>query len=111
MARTLFVFGVHAACWGTISVTVRQRAVPDRLRGRTNSVYYLFGVGGSALGAALGGLIARPLGITAPFWASFGVMVVLTVVAWRLFTPAAMAGATADATAGTVSEPATAARP
>jgi len=33
------------------------------------------------------------------------------VVAWRLFTPAAMAGATADATAGTVSEPATAARP
>jgi MFS family permease len=106
-AVTLFVFGVHAACWGTIAVTVRQRAVPDRLRGRTNSVYFLFGVGGSALGALLGGLVARPLGLTAPFWGAFAIMIVLTAVAWRLFTPAAMAAPLTDS----VSVPATAGLP
>ena len=93
---TLVVFGVHAAVWGVIAMSVRQRVVPVNLLGRVNSVYYgPFVIGGSALGALLGGLLARTFGITAPFWFAFGVMVLFTAAAWRVFTPAAFATAPA----------------
>jgi MFS family permease len=80
------VFGVHAVVWGAVTTAVRQRAVPPPLQGRANSVYYLFSVGGSAVGALQGGLVARAFGITAPMWLAFGVMVVFTAAVWRLFT-------------------------
>lgn len=83
---TLAVFGLHAIVWGVVTLSLRQRVVPARLLGRANSVYYFFSVGGAALGALSGGLLARSFGLTAPFWFAFGSMVVLTAVAWRLFT-------------------------
>jgi MFS family permease len=70
--------------WGAVTAAVRQRAVPDRLRGRVNSVCYLFIVGGAALGALQGGLLAKAFGITAPYWLAFAVMAAFTPVAWRL---------------------------
>ncbi|TQM14147.1 MFS transporter [Pseudonocardia kunmingensis] len=85
---TMVVFGAHASLWGILSVSWRQRVVPDALRGRVNSGYFLFSVGGAALGALGGGLVARGMGITAPFWIAFAGMVVLTALAWRRFTPA-----------------------
>ncbi|MDP9847053.1 MFS transporter [Streptosporangium lutulentum] len=81
----LIAFGVHGSILGAVSVTLRQRSVPDELRGRVQSVYMMLVVGGSALGALVGGSIARWLGITGPFWVSAVVMAVLTVVAWRPF--------------------------
>jgi MFS family permease len=85
---TMVVFGAHASLWGILSVSWRQRVVPDALRGRVNSGYFLFSVGGAALGALGGGFVARGLGIAAPFWIAFAGMVVLTALAWRRFTPA-----------------------
>jgi predicted MFS family arabinose efflux permease len=85
---TMVVFGAHASLWGILSVSWRQRVVPDALRGRVNSGYFLFSVGGAALGALGGGFVARGFGITAPFWIAFAGMVVLTAVAWRRFSPA-----------------------
>jgi MFS family permease len=85
---TLVVFGAHAALWGVITLSWRQRVVPDVLRGRVNSGYFLFAIGGSALGALGGGLVAGGLGLTAPFWLSFAGMALLTAVAWRSLTPA-----------------------
>lgn len=82
---TLVVFGLHAVVWSSVTLALRQRVVPERLRGRANSVYYLFGVGGSALGALQGGLVAGWLGVTAPFWFALGVMTVFTAFAWRPF--------------------------
>jgi MFS family permease len=79
------VFGLHASAWGAVEKTLRQRAVPDGLRGRVESVFMMFGMGGTALGALLGGPVARWLGVTGPFWVSAVVMAVLTVVAWRPF--------------------------
>jgi MFS family permease len=79
---------VHASLWGVITLSWRQRVVPDALRGRVNSVYFLFAVGGSALGALAGGLAARGLGVTAPFWIAFAGMAALTATAWRLFSAA-----------------------
>jgi 4a-hydroxytetrahydrobiopterin dehydratase len=48
----------------------------------------LLGFGGSAIGAPLGGLLARTSGPTAPFWLAFGSMVLLTIAAWRLLAVA-----------------------
>jgi MFS family permease len=81
----LVAFGIHGSILGAVSVTLRQRAVPDELRGRVESGYMMFVIGGSALGALIGGPIARWIGLTGPFWMSAVVMAVLTAVAWRPF--------------------------
>ena len=61
----MVAFGAHTAVWGVVATTVRQRLVPDRLRGRVGSVYFLLVMGGSALGALVGGFLARGLGLAA----------------------------------------------
>ena len=78
-----FVFGVHAFVWGTTSVTVRQRAVPTHLQGRVGSVNTLGTYGGIVVGSALGGLLARSYGVTAPFWFAFVGSAVFLVLVWR----------------------------
>jgi MFS family permease len=80
---TMAVFGVHAVVWGIVSTTARQLATPDALLGRVNSVYMLASVGGAAIGALLGGLLAQRFGLTAPFAVAFVAMVAVTAVAWR----------------------------
>ncbi|MEU5941393.1 MFS transporter [Micromonospora sp. NPDC047548] len=80
----LAVWGVHTMVWGVLVVSLRQRLVPDRLRGRVAGVYALADLGGAAVGTALGGLLAQTTGaITAPFWAAAGALTVLTVAVWR----------------------------
>lgn len=83
---TFVVFGLHSAIWSVLTLTWRQRLVPDALRGRVGSAYFLFVIGGAALGALGGGLVARAFGITAPFWVSFVVMALFTVFAGPLFS-------------------------
>jgi MFS family permease len=80
---TMTVFGVHAVVWGIVSTTARQLATPEALMGRVNSVYALAAVGGAALGALLGGVLAQNFGLVAPFLFAFVGMVVTTAVAWR----------------------------
>jgi MFS family permease len=77
------VFGVHAIVWGSVSTTVRQRATPSELLGRVGSVYQLASVGGSVIGALLGGLVAARFGLLAPFWFAFALVAVMTVLVWR----------------------------
>ncbi len=79
----MVVFGAHAFVWGTTSVTVRQRAVPEPLQGRISSVNSIGVYGGLVLGAALGGPIADRWGITAPFWFAFVGSTLFVVVMWR----------------------------
>lgn len=79
----MVVFGAHAFIWGTTSVTVRQRAVPEALQGRVGSVNSLGVFGGLVAGAALGGPIATHFGITAPFWFAFVGSAVFVVLIWR----------------------------
>ncbi|MFI7070918.1 MFS transporter [Micromonospora sediminicola] len=61
----LAVWGAHAVVWGVLVVSLRQRLVPDRLRGRVNGAYALADLGGAALGTLAGGLLA---GLTAWAW-------------------------------------------
>lgn len=79
----MVVFGAHAFIWGTTSVTVRQRAVPDAMQGRISSVNSLGTYGGLVVGSALGGPLADSFGITAPFWFAFVGSAVFVVLIWR----------------------------
>ena len=78
-----FVFGAHAFVWGTTSITVRQRAVPDALQGRVGSVNTVGVFGGLVVGSGIGGLLAREFGVTAPFWFAFVGSAVFVVLIWR----------------------------
>jgi predicted MFS family arabinose efflux permease len=96
------MFGIHAVVWGTISATVRQRAVPAAFLGRVTSVYMLGSTGGSALGVVIGGLLAQRLGVTAPFWfAFFGSAIVLAFI-WRTLDDIAHAPAAGESSPGPV---------
>ena len=80
----LGVWGVHTMVWGVLVVSLRQRLVPDRLRGRVNSVYALADLGGAAVGTAAGGLIAQATGnIVAPFWLAGTALALLAALVWR----------------------------
>ncbi|GAB2480127.1 MFS transporter [Jatrophihabitans fulvus] len=78
-----FVFGAHAFVWGTTSITVRQRAVPQALQGRVNSVNVVGVTGGLVAGSLLGGALAQHYGVTAPFWFAFVGSAVFVVLIWR----------------------------
>ncbi len=81
-----FVFGAHAFIWGTTSITVRQRAVPDPLQGRVASLNTISVYGGLVVGSVLGGILATRFGVTAPFWFAFAGSAVFVVFLWRELT-------------------------
>ena len=62
-----FVGGMTVMMWNIIVVSFRQRATPDRLLGRVNSAYRLVAWGTMPVGAAIGGVLAQWLGVTAVF--------------------------------------------
>jgi MFS family permease len=84
-APVLVLFGVHTVVWGVVVTSLRQRLVPDRLRGRVGSVYALLDLGGAAVGTLLGGLLAGVTSLTVPYWAAAVGMVVLTAAVWKRF--------------------------
>ncbi|HLR27981.1 MAG TPA: MFS transporter, partial [Ruania sp.] len=49
--------GVAIVQWNVITVSLRQRIIPDHLLGRVNSVYRFFGWGTISLGTLLGGVL------------------------------------------------------
>lgn len=60
-APVVWIAGVLAGfmivLWNVITVSLRQRIIPDHLLGRVNSVYRFFGWGTMSLGTLLGGLV------------------------------------------------------
>jgi predicted MFS family arabinose efflux permease len=88
----MFVFGAYAFVWGTVSTSVRQRAVPKNLQGRVGSVYLICMVGGLVLGQIVGGAIAQRWGVVAPFWFAFVGSGLTLVIVWRRLGDIAHAG-------------------
>ena len=75
----LAVDGLVAFAWNVLTFALRQVLIPDVLLGRVTSVYRLIGVGSGAIGALIGGLLARELSLAAPFWFAAVVMTVVAV--------------------------------
>ena len=89
--------GVFVLVWNVITVSLRQRIVPDRLLGRVNSAYRLFAWGTQPLGALLGGVVGELLGLPAVFLLSG--LVGLTLLATRaIITEPALVAAEAEGT-------------
>lgn len=65
----LAVYILHAVVWGICATSLRQRLVPDELRGRVNAASKVLGLLGLALGSVLGGLLAL-VHIALPVFAS-----------------------------------------
>lgn len=76
-------FGAYAFVWGTVSNTVRQRAVPRRFQGRVSAVYMMCVFGGIIAGQAIGGGIAEKWGLVAPFWFAFAGAGLTLALVWR----------------------------
>lgn len=84
-APVVWAFGVLVGfmivLWNVITVSLRQRIIPDHLLGRVNSVYRFFGWGTISLGTLLGGLlvtVAEP--VLGREWALRAPFVVVAII-------------------------------
>ena len=80
--------GFAVTMWNVVTVTLRQRIVPDEMLGRVNSTYRMLGWGMIPLGALAGGLVAQAAGLRAP-WVLAGSLRGLALIA---LLPALLAG-------------------
>ena len=55
VAAALFVEMFAALLWNVVTVSYRQRLIPDHLLGRVNSIYRFFGWGMMPIGALIAG--------------------------------------------------------
>ena len=62
-----FVTGIGFMGWNVVTVSLRQRIVPERLLGRLNASYRLVAWGTMPIGAALGGVLAEAFGLRSVF--------------------------------------------
>jgi MFS family permease len=88
VALAFVVAEMAGITWNIVSVSLRQRMIPDELRGRVNSLYRLLAWGMIPLGIALAGwligwtegLVGRSAALTVPIWAAGGLMLVLALL-------------------------------
>lgn len=78
---------------GVVGVSFRQAIIPNQLMGRVSSAFRLYALGAMAIGAAVGGLLARSFGLLAPYWLSALVMLVLSIVLLPMINNRTMAAA------------------
>jgi predicted MFS family arabinose efflux permease len=96
-------YAATGAVWGVWNVTLlslRQAIVPDRLMGRVVGAVRLIGFGSIPVGALLGGLVARSLGLRAPFLGGAAVLAVAALAATPVITTGAIQAARSEAGAG-----------
>lgn len=90
-----------AMLWNVITVSLRQRIIPDRILGRVNSVYRFFGWGMMSVGALLGGAavslaepwVGREWALRLPFLAAGGLYLVTWVYSLGRLNSARIAAA------------------
>jgi MFS family permease len=81
--------------WNVITVSLRQRIVPDHLLGRVNAGYRLLAWGTMPLGAALAGLVGDRWGLIAVFWTSAVLSALCFPIVYIIVTDKALAAAEA----------------
>jgi MFS family permease len=66
-ALGLAAFGLAGEVWNVVAVSYRQAIIPDVLLGRVMATYRVIAYGAMPIGAAVGGLTAKVLGVRATF--------------------------------------------
>ncbi|MFG1999010.1 MFS transporter [Spirillospora sp. NPDC048911] len=74
------VFSIALAMWNVVSVSVRQRLIPNELMGRVTSAGRMLAYGATPLGALAGGFVAGEFGLVAP-WLVGGALSLLVAIA------------------------------
>ena len=95
VGASLAAAGLGIVMWNVVTVSLRQRIVPDALLGRLNASYRLLAWGSQPIGALLGGLIGQVLGLQAVFLLA-GVVVALLLFLRRFITNEAIEVAEAE---------------
>ena len=93
VAAILLVSGALNIGWNVITVSLRQRIVPDHLLGRVNAGYRLLAWGTMPLGAALAGFVGDRWGLTAVFWTSAVLSAICFPIVYVVVTNKALAAA------------------
>jgi len=91
LALVFAVLEFAGLIWNIVSVSTRQRMIPDAMLGRVNSLYRLLAWGMMPVGLILSGLIvqaadgpfARDMALTLPFWAAALGALILSIATWR----------------------------
>ena len=91
VSAAMFFFYLSGVIWNALSISYRQRVVPDDIRGRVNSVYRLFAWGMMPLGLLASGLIvrwaegfvAREVALTIPFLCAAAGISIVATLAWK----------------------------
>ena len=91
VAAGFIVTAALTVSWNIVTVSLRQRIVPDHLLGRVNASYRLCAWGTMPLGAALGGIVAARLSLTAAFWTAAALGALCVPIVWSQVTAARLA--------------------
>jgi len=91
LALVFAAFEFTGLVWNTVSVSYRQRTIPDELLGRVNSIYRLLAWGMMPIGLLLSGIlvswsesmIPREIALKLPFYVAALGATILTVIVWR----------------------------
>ncbi|MEM7566266.1 MAG: MFS transporter [Pseudomonadota bacterium] len=91
LALALIFFEFTSIFWNVVSLSYRQRAVPDPILGRVNGVYRLLSWGAMVLGLALSGVlvraaehvVSRDVALIVPFALAAVAVLILTIAVWR----------------------------
>lgn len=101
------ISGLFVVLWNVITVSLRQRIIPDHLLGRVNSVYRFFGWGTISIGTLLGGVLVsvgepflgREWALRMPFLLAGAATIALLLVALPRLNTAKIVAAQAEAEA------------
>lgn len=91
LALVLAAFEFSGLIWNTVSVSYRQRTIPDALLGRVNSIYRLLAWGMMPVGLLLSGFIvdfaqgvmSREAALLMPFVFAAAGAALLTIFSWK----------------------------
>ncbi len=83
--------GLFIVVWNVITVSLRQRIVPDQLLGRVNAGYRLLAWGTQPIGALLGGVVGELFGLPAVFIMGGGLVLSLLLARIVIDEPALVA--------------------
>jgi predicted MFS family arabinose efflux permease len=95
-AALLAAYILHSVVWGICVSSLRQRLVPEHLRGRVNASSKVLGLLGLTVGAALGGVLASSLSLSVPFVASGALFICCGAIVWWLFRTDLQSGSDSD---------------
>jgi MFS family permease len=96
----LVALGFQVLVWNVVSASLRQSLLPDELIGRVVSAYHFISMGTGPLGALLGGVLGRMLGLRAPFLLTGLILVPMALLALPVVNTRTVQAARVEASAG-----------